>query len=108
VIVLSRLPESRIAGHGLEANVQTGRIGVQAISSVANPELAAFCTHTHSAYTHGMEEELAELVRQANLGFLVNYEITWQTVSADAPALKLRVQSPDGWAETLVPLKEPE
>jgi hypothetical protein len=104
VIVLSRAPENRAAGPGVVANVQNGRIGVQAIASVKNPELEALCRRTQSRYTQGTGAELPELIRHAYLSILARYEITYQPVAADATALKLRVQSPDGWGETTIPI----
>jgi hypothetical protein len=108
VIVLSRAQENRSAGNTLVTNAENGRAGVRVISSVQNPNLAAFCGRTHSQYRQALEEEIPEIVRDAYLSFLARYEITYQPVAAQAATLKLRVQSPDGWAETLVPIPPPE
>ena len=47
VIVLSSAEEGRIAGHGLIANLQGGRIPLQAIASGPNAQLQEFCRRTH-------------------------------------------------------------
>ena len=105
VIVFSRSKENRIAGHGLIANVQAGRVGLQVISTVENPEVAEFCRRTYTRFCLGTEEDIPELVRQAYLAILARYEITYQPVCANPPVLKLRVQTPEGWGETIIPFQ---
>jgi HEAT repeat protein len=104
IIVFSRSPENRIAGHGLVSNVQTSRSHVLAISSVENPELLEFCKRTNSAFHLAGEEEIPEIIRQAYLSLLARYEISYQPLKGNAGTLKIRVQSPDGCGETLLPL----
>jgi hypothetical protein len=106
VIVFSRSPEHRIAGHGLVSNVQTGRCRVRAISSVENPELQEFCKRTSSPFDLGSEEEIPELIRQTYLALQARYEIIYQPLTANPVTLKIRVQSPDGAGETVLPIAE--
>jgi hypothetical protein len=102
VIVLSSAEEGRIAGHGLIANLQGGRTPVQVIASGPNGQLQEFCRRTHILFRNGAEEEIPAMIEQAYLNLLARYEIAYQPVAASAPVLKVRVQTPSGWAETLI------
>jgi hypothetical protein len=109
VIIFSSAEEGRIAGHGLIGNLQSGRIPAQAISSGPNEQLQEFCRRTHTWYRHGAGEELAGMIEQAYLNLLAHYEIAYQPVVPNAPVLKVRVQTPSGWGETLIAAaREPE
>jgi hypothetical protein len=102
VIVFSSGEEGRIAGHGLISNMQSRRTPVQVIASGPNEHLEEFCRRTHTSYRSGVEEDLAEMIEQAYLNLLTRYEIAYQPVSADAADLKVRIQTPVGWGETLI------
>jgi len=102
VIIFSSAEEGRIAGHGLIENVQSGRVPAQAISSGPNEQLQEFCRRTHTWHRHGAEAELAGMIEQAYLNLLARYEIAYQPVAVNAPVLKVRVQTPSGWGETLI------
>jgi hypothetical protein len=102
VIVFSSAQEGRIAGHGLIANLQAGRIPIQVIASGPNDQLQGFCERTHTLFRNGAQEELVEMIEQAYLNLLSRYEIAYQPVAALSPALKVRVQTPIGWGEVLV------
>ena len=109
VIVFSSAEEGRIAGHGVIANVQNGRIPIQVISSGPNEQLEEFCRRTHTLYRKSPAEELVETIEQAYLNLLARYEIAYLPVVANAPVLKVRVQTPTGWGETLIATQgEPE
>jgi hypothetical protein len=71
---------------------------------VENPELLEFCKRTNSAFHLAGEEEIPEIIRQAYLSLLARYEISYQPLKGNAGTLKIRVQSPDGCGETLLPL----
>jgi hypothetical protein len=103
IIVFSRSPEGRIAGHGLIANVQGGRCPVRAISSVENPELLEFCRRTNSPFDLAAEDEIPGLIRQTYLSLQARYEITYQPLG-NAPTLRIRVQSPEGCGDTRLSL----
>jgi len=47
-------------------------------------------------------EELVEMIEHACLNLLARYEIAYQPVVVNAPALKVRVQTLNGWGETLI------
>ena len=102
LIVFSSAEEGRIAGHGLISNLQKGRIPVQAISSGPNQHLQEFCRRTHTWYRNGAGEEIPAMVEQAYLNLLARHEIAYRPVAANAPVLKVRVQTPGGWGETLI------
>jgi hypothetical protein len=102
VIVFSSAAEGRAAGHGLIANLQGTRIPVQVIASGPNEQLKDFCGRTHTLFRVGAEEDLVEIVEQAYLSLLARYEITYQPLTAEAADLKVRIQTPTGWGETLI------
>jgi hypothetical protein len=109
VIVFSSAEEGRIAGHGLISNLQKGRIPVQAISSSPNQHLQEFCGRTHTWYRNGAGEEIPAMIEQAYLNLLARHEIAYRPVAANAPVLKVRVQTPGGWGEALIAAaREPE
>ena len=101
-IVLSSTEEGRIAGHGLIANMQSGRIPVQVIASGPNEQLQEFCRRTHTSFRMGAEDEIPAMIEQAYLNLLARYEIAYQPVVPNAPVLKVRIQTPGGWGETLI------
>ena len=45
---------------------------------------------------------IAERISLVYLSLLARYEIRYQPVCPDATSLKLRVQTPSGWGETVV------
>jgi acylphosphatase len=102
VIVFSSGEEGRIAGHGLIANLQSARIPVQVIASGPNEQLQDFCKRTHVGFRIGAEEELVEMVEQAYLSQLARYEIAYLPVAAEVADIKVRIQTPVGWGETLI------
>jgi hypothetical protein len=107
VIVFSSAEEGRIAGHGLVANLQGGRTPLQAISSGPNGQLSEFCKLTRTLHIAGVQEEMSELIEQGYLNLLARYEIAFQPVTTNAPLLKVRIQTPEGWGETTVPMALP-
>jgi hypothetical protein len=104
VIVFSSSEEGRIAGHGLIANVQNGRIPIQVIASGPNRQLEDFCDRTRIPFRLGLDEEISEMVQRAYLNLLARYEIVYQPVSAEPSPLKVRIQTLSGWGETVIPL----
>jgi hypothetical protein len=50
----------------------------------------------------GAEDEISAMIEQAYLNLLARYEIAYQPVVPDAPVLKVRIQTPGGWGETLI------
>jgi hypothetical protein len=101
-IVLSSAEEGRIAGHGLIANMQSGRIPIQAIASGPNQQLQDFCRRTRTSFRLGARDEIRMMIEQAYLNLLARYEIVYQSVARDAKSVKVRIQTPGGWGETLV------
>jgi HEAT repeat protein len=108
VILMSSSEEGRIAGHGLISNMQGARIPVQVIASGPNRQLQEFCRRTHIQFRCMAQDEIPTMIEQAYLNLLARYEIAYQPVAANAPALKVRVQTPAGWGETLIAAQEPE
>ena len=83
-------------------NLPSARIPVQAIASGPNEQLQEFCRRTQTWCRNGVEEELGEMIEHAYLNLLARYEIVYQPVVVNAPALKVRVQTLSGWGETLI------
>ena len=102
VIVFSSGEEGRLAGDGLITNLQSSRIPVQAIAFGPNEQLQEFCRRTQTWYRNCVEAELVEIIEQAYLSLLARYEIDYQPVMASPADLKVRMQTPVGWGETLV------
>ena len=102
VIVFSSAEEGRVAGHGLIANLQGGRVPVQVIGSGPNEQLAELCRRTHIMQKNCAAEELGEMIEQAYLNLLARYEIAYQPVAVTPADLKVHLQTPAGWGETLI------
>ena len=103
VIVLSGAEEERIVEPALLTHMDDSpRISVQVIRTGPNPRLEDFCRRTNISQQCGSEAEIVHLIQQAYLKFLVRFEIAWQPVATAPVPLKVRVQTPYGWGETLV------
>ena len=50
----------------------------------------------------GGDEDIVTLIHQAYLKLLARYEIAWQALGTGESPVKLRVQTPAGWGETLI------
>jgi HEAT repeat protein len=89
----------------LVAAVQASRTSIQVVSTAANTALQDFCRRTSGQF-HLVEEAAAieQRVSLAYLNLLARYEIRYQSVAPDGATLKLRVHSPSGRGETIVPL----
>jgi HEAT repeats len=100
VIILSSAQEARIAGHGLIANLQSGRVSLQAIARAPNTRLQELCHSVNAPFRVCAEDDAGESIRQAYLMLLARYEVTYQPIGTDATSLKVRVQAPGGSGET--------
>ena len=92
---LAALPE-------VVAAVQRSRVPFQAISSGPNEKLRDFCRQTQTPHGTSPGEGLLEAIEQAYLHLLARFEIAYQPVSPVAVPLKVRLQTPTGWGETLI------
>jgi hypothetical protein len=102
VIVFSSAEEGRIAGHGLIDKLLGGRLPVQVISSGPNGQLAELCLRTNITQRICAVEELGEVIEQAYLNLLARYEIAYEPVAATPTDLKVHLQTPVGWGETVI------
>jgi hypothetical protein len=103
LIVVANEELSRMAGHGLIANVLSSRSSLQVISSLPNPTLEDFCNKSRGRFrTFENEDEIPDLVQQAYLNLMTRYEISYQPVCRDAVEVKARVQTAAGWGEVKV------
>jgi hypothetical protein len=81
---------------------------VQVISSVPNPALEDLCNKTRISYTYATaREEIIARIEEAYLNLNARYEIGYQTLSQEARELKIRIQCPTGWGETMVAIPPP-
>jgi hypothetical protein len=64
--------------------------------------LQEFCRRTQTWCRNCVPEQLVEMIEHAYLNLLARYEIAYQPVVVNAPALKVRVQTLNGWGETLI------
>ena len=103
VFILSTNAESLLAGHGVVAKARAPRLRIQAISSSPSPHLRDLCDSIQASYQLVDPSSVADTVRNNYLALLGRYEITYQSVIPDAPALKVRVQAPGGAGEVTVP-----
>ena len=87
----------------LIAAVHASRTSIQVVSTAANPALQEFCRRIDGRF-HLVEDTatIAERISLVYLSLLARYEIRYQPVCPDATSLKLRVQTPSGWGETVV------
>ena len=103
VIILSGAEEERIPERGLLTQLEEGGpISVQVIRCGPNSVLEDFCRRTGISQQCGTEADIVHLIQQAYLKRLARYEIAWQPVSDGSAPLKVRVQTPAGWGETVI------
>ena len=108
-IVFSSAEEGRIAGHGLIDKLQGGRMPIQVICSGPNQNLEELCRRTHVMQSTCAGEELGEMIEQAYLNLVARYEIHYQPAAATPTDIKVHLQTPVGWGETLIAVgREPE
>ena len=105
VVVLSTGEESRVAGHGIFTQMERGRTTLQVISCGPNRQLEDFCSRTNIRCQTCIEEDVVPFIERAYLQLLPRYEIAWQPTGTESPNLKVRVQTPVGWGETLIALE---
>ena len=95
------------ADDSLIAAVHASRTSIQVVSTSPNPLLREFCRRIDGRF-HPVKDESAieERISLAYLSLLARYEIRYQPVSPDATSLKLRVHTPSGWGEAILPMPE--
>ena len=102
VIIFSSAEEGRVAGHGLVDNLLGGRVPIQVISSGPNGHLAELCRRTNIMQRTCAVEELGEMIEQAYLNLLARYEVAYQPAAAASTDIKVHLQTPVGWGETVI------
>ncbi len=108
VIVFASEQVRGVAGPGLVATVGAARGLVQVISSVPNSALENLCNKTRISYTYAASpEQIIARMEEAYLNLNARYEIAYQTLSQEARELKIRIQCPSGWGETMVGIPAP-
>ena len=101
LILFSDSESERAAGNGLVSAVLASRAIVQMISTKPNARLEQFCSDVRGSFRIAESEEaIAEAISMAYLNLLARYEISYQSACPEARDLRIRVNSPSGWAET--------
>ena len=103
------LAPDEVAGNSdatLIAAVHASRTSIQVVSTSPNPALQEFCRRIDGRF-HLVEDNAAieERISLVYLSLLARYEIRYASVCAGTVSLKLRVHTPLGWGETMVPLR---
>ncbi len=89
--------------------MQGGRIPLQVVASGPNAQLQEFCRRTNTSFRTGAVADIPAMIEQTYLNLLARFEIAYLPVVPNAPVLKVRVQTPVGWGETLIAAaREPE
>jgi len=92
----------------LKPAVVTGtQVRVQVVSAAPNPVLEDFCRLIGGVFRMvGSLDEVDDLIRCCYLDLLTPYEIAYAPVSPGARAVKVRVQTAEGWGEGSFPVAD--
>ncbi len=105
VILFSNGSTHNRAGDGLVSAVRASGASVQAIATTPNSELEGFCKRVRgSVRIAETDEAIEDAIYMAYVNLLARYEITYQSVNPSAQKLRVRVNSPGGWADTCLDL----
>ncbi len=108
IIIFSDAVEERSAGLELISAIITSSTLVQATSTEDNPRLEEFCRKTRGLFRRvDGEEEASRAMEQACLQLLARYEISYPPAVPEAQNLKIRAQTPSGWAEMTLAIPPP-
>jgi hypothetical protein len=89
------------------AVVSGTRARVQVVSTVPNPVLEEFCRLVGGVFRMaGAPDEIDDLIRACYLDLLAPYEISYTPVLPAARAVKVRVQTAEGWGEACFPVTD--
>ena len=107
LIVFSQSDPFRSAGEGLVSAVLRSRASVQIISAGRSPKVEDFCRRAHASFQIAeTDNEIVRLLELAYLNLLARYEITWNSPYAETADLKVRVNTPAGWGEASIPVRQ--
>jgi hypothetical protein len=105
IILFSDEPPDRSPGDGLLRAVSASRTLVQVISTVPDATLEGFSRRAGGGFKIAdSEEAVAREISMAYLNLLARYEVSYVPPGAGASALKVRINSPGGWAEVSLAL----
>jgi hypothetical protein len=100
LIVFADSDPTGSAGESLVSAVVGSRATVQVIASGDCPKIEDFCKRARCNFqTIESDEQLIRAMELAYLNLLARYEIVWQSVAAEPAALRIRIHSPQGWAD---------
>lgn len=78
---------------------------VQAVSSVPCPVLEDFCRRVRGTFhLASTPEQIISSIRNCYLLLLARYEVIYTPLSPECRAVKVRLQTPAGWAEAMAPV----
>ncbi|MDR3704083.1 MAG: HEAT repeat domain-containing protein [Candidatus Sulfopaludibacter sp.] len=107
LILFSHSDPYRSAGEGLVSTVLSSRASVQVISAAPSPKVEDFCRRARASFQIAQtDDEIARCLELAYLNLLARYEITWNSPQADTADLKVRINTPAGWGEASIPVRQ--
>ncbi|MBZ5723903.1 MAG: HEAT repeat domain-containing protein [Acidobacteriia bacterium] len=86
----------------LVAAARKSRATVQVVSVCPSPALEELCRLVAGSFQIASGGEVGDRVEQAYLNLLARYEVHYQSPAPDARLLRVKVHTPDGWAEATV------
>lgn len=80
---------------------------VQVISAGPSKKVEDFCRRARASFQIAeTDDEVVRLLELAYLNLLARCEITWNSPFADTADLKVRVNTPAGWGEASIPVRQ--
>jgi hypothetical protein len=108
LIVLVQSDQFGSAGDGLVSSVIGSLMSVQMIASERCPKIEDFCRRARCSFqVAGSDEEVVRMVELAYLNLLARYEVAWKDAGAEAGPVRVRINSPSGWGEAVIPQAVP-
>jgi len=108
VILFNRSASVTPPPEELTPAVVTGTgVRIQVVSTVSNPVLEDFCRLVGGVFRlAGSPGEVDDLIRTCYLDLLPAYEFSYTPVAPGARAVKVRVQTGEGWGEASFPVAD--
>lgn len=105
IIVLAVKPVVGAGGHGLAEALDAGRGRIQVIASAPNAPVDEICRKTKTSCVWAEHDDaIVAAMENAYLNMLARYEVEFQPRSEGARQVEIKVQTRDGWGQTVIPL----
>jgi hypothetical protein len=93
-----------VAESELISSMAASRASLQVIARQRCSALEDFCARVRGDFTvAATDEDVERLIGQAYVNLMARYDIAYQPLSPEASAIKVRVQTPQGWGEVTIP-----